>query len=133
MRLPGHDRRALARIDETLTRHDPTLAAKFRTFTRLTQDDGVPVTERLRSGWNKLLVTLLLPVVLVAGLVAARYGPRAAVHRCGGPVAAACGLTWRSGFAWARTVAKQAKHPARPGSACAAFGNGGVRGAAVRC
>jgi hypothetical protein len=103
MRLPGHDRRALARIEETLTQHDPGLAAMFGTFTRLTKDDGSPPIERPATRWNKLLATLLLPVFLVSGVVAARYSGRyASPPRCGRAVAAACGVPWRGGFAWVR-------------------------------
>jgi hypothetical protein len=61
---------------------DPGLASMFAIFTRLTRDEGPPPTERLARGPTPLLVVLrasvrwaratsAIPIVLVAGLMAA--------------------------------------------------------------
>jgi hypothetical protein len=80
--LPSYQQALLNGMDRTLEARDPRLASMFAIFTRLTRDDGPPRTERLavrpslairacRSGARLARASATIPVVLVAGLMAA--------------------------------------------------------------
>lgn len=52
LRLPR--RRVLRGIERDLATSDPRLAALFRTFTRLAQDEGMPRTEKLTARQRRM-------------------------------------------------------------------------------
>ena len=82
MSLPARQQSVLNGMDRALEARDPGLASVFAIFTRLTRDDGPPRTERLARAPNPVLNMLraairrarasaAVPIVLVAGLMAA--------------------------------------------------------------
>lgn len=76
--LPSYQQTVLNGMDRALEDRDPRLATMFAIFTRLTRDDGPPVTERLARGANHVRFTLrgtlrqapaAIPILLVACLM----------------------------------------------------------------
>jgi hypothetical protein len=76
--LPTRERRVLEEIEGDLRGGAPRLASMFAIFTRLTKDDGAPLTEALqhvglcRRIWlhSRLAAELILAVPLALALVA---------------------------------------------------------------
>ena len=94
-------------MDHALEARDPALASMFAIFTRLTRDDGPPRAERLARGPNPVLGVLragvrwarasaAVPVVLVAGLLAAIIA--LGIATSGGPVCRAASTTHAGPF-----------------------------------
>ncbi len=80
--LPSCQQSLLNGMDRALETRDPRLASMFAIFTRLTRDEGPPLTERLAPGPNRLALRLrgaigwarasaAVPIVLVACLMVA--------------------------------------------------------------
>ncbi len=108
--LPAAQQSLLNGLDRALEARDPRLASMFAIFTKLTMQDGPPRTELLERGPNPVLAWLrtavrwaqasaAIPIVLVAGLMAAIIAlgiatssacTSAAMHRAGSARSAAC-------------------------------------------
>ena len=80
--LPSYQKSLLIGMDRALEACDPRLASMFAIFTRLTRDEGPPLTERLARGPNQVALRLravtrrarasaAVPIVLVACLMVA--------------------------------------------------------------
>lgn len=111
--MPTYQQSLLNGIDRALETRDPRLAAMFAIFTRLTRDDGPPLTERLARGPSNAAIALrraarwagasaAVPIVSVASLMVAIIAlgivtssasacpPAAASHPLGPAGSAAC-------------------------------------------
>jgi len=60
MGLVPRERRTLARIEQSLQRSDPGLAARLATFTSFTSGSAIPRWERLSPWWLRLRCLALL-------------------------------------------------------------------------
>ena len=80
--LPSYQQSLLNGMDRALESGDPRLASMFALFTRLTLDEGPPLTERLARGPSRFALRLratvgwvrasaAVPIVLVACLMVA--------------------------------------------------------------
>jgi len=104
--LPTRQQSVLNGMGHALEARDPGLASMFAIFAKLTRDDGPPRTERLARGPNPVLVMLraavrwarasaAIPVVLVAGLMAAIIA--LGIATSGGPVCRSPASTTHAG------------------------------------
>lgn len=76
--MPSYQQTVLNGMDRALEDRDPRLATMFAIFTRLTRDEGPPVTEKLARGARQAGFTLrgtlrrapaAIPILLVACLM----------------------------------------------------------------
>jgi len=126
MSLPVRQQRALDGIEGVLKASEPRMAAMFAIFTRLTQDDGPAITERLARSRTRVSAGLrafvLIPVVfamLITGAVISGNGHGAS--GCGARLAgygpAGRSLCGRLGAVSPAVAGKSARpsEPAKPG------------------
>lgn len=67
--LPARQQRELHRIEETLAADDPRLRSMFSIFTRLTQQEAMPGTERVRTSLRRPpRRATVIPIALIAVL-----------------------------------------------------------------
>jgi hypothetical protein len=76
MGLPVRQRRVLQRIETTLRRSDPRLAALYTTFARLTSDEEMPRVEQLRHRAIHLALRLRLALSTLGPRLFGRLMPR---------------------------------------------------------
>jgi len=67
--LPAFRQRALDRIEQTLVAEDPMLGSRFAVFTRLTLNEEMPGTERVRGRLQRFLLAAVRPPLLAISLL----------------------------------------------------------------